>query len=74
MGLFNRKKTEKTSTEAAVGSGLASVLPDHGKPWYLVPHLLKLNLLLLIPLASSGAIGYDGEFCPESDQFSQHER
>lgn len=35
-------------------------LPEDPRPWYRVPHLLKLNLTLLIPLVSSGAIGYDG--------------
>jgi hypothetical protein len=36
------------------------VLPDYGKPWYRVPHLLKLNLLLLICMLSSTNNGYDG--------------
>ena len=35
------------------------VLPDYGKPWYRVPHLLKLNLLLLICMLSSTNNGYD---------------
>ena len=44
-----------------VGQALASVLPDHGgKPWYRTPHVLKLNLILLIPLLSSAVAGYDG--------------
>ncbi|EWG49264.1 hypothetical protein FVEG_08841 [Fusarium verticillioides 7600] len=51
---------EKKGAAAAAGSDLAAVLPDDTRPWYRVPHLLKLNLLLLIPLVSSGAIGYDG--------------
>lgn len=45
-----------------VGSALASVLPDYGKPWFKVPHLLKLNLILLVPLLSSAVAGYDGTF------------
>lgn len=43
------------------------VLPDDPRPWYRVPHLIKLNLLLLIPLVSSGAIGYDGTSRPAHD-------
>ncbi|CAI6092325.1 unnamed protein product [Clonostachys chloroleuca] len=36
------------------------VLPDNPQPWYRVPHLVKLNLCILIPLLSSCGIGYDG--------------
>lgn len=43
-----------------VGEALAKVLPQYGKPWYRVPHLLKLNLILLVPLLSSAVAGYDG--------------
>lgn len=57
MGFFNSGKKAGTTV---VGAELAAVLPDDSRPWYRVPHLLKLNLLLLIPLVSSGAIGYDG--------------
>ncbi|KAK9473856.1 general substrate transporter [Dipodascopsis tothii] len=39
---------------------LEDVLPKHNKPWYKVPSLLKLNLLLLIPIMSSTIVGYDG--------------
>lgn len=42
------------------------VLPDDPRPWYRVPHLVQLNLLLLIPLMSSCAIGYDGHSLPRS--------
>lgn len=42
------------------GSPILQVLPDDSRPWYRTPHLIKLNLLLLVPLVSSGAIGYDG--------------
>ncbi|KAM5344628.1 hypothetical protein ACJ41O_013163 [Fusarium nematophilum] len=52
--------SEKKGVAAVVGTELAAVLPDDPRPWYRVPHLIKLNLLLLIPLVSSGAIGYDG--------------
>ncbi|OJJ77918.1 hypothetical protein ASPBRDRAFT_114178 [Aspergillus brasiliensis CBS 101740] len=43
-----------------VGEALAAVLPQHDKPWFRVPHLLKLNLILLVPLLSSAVAGYDG--------------
>ncbi|KAJ5096400.1 hypothetical protein NUU61_005756 [Penicillium alfredii] len=43
-----------------VGEALASVLPQYDRPWYRVPHLLQLNLILLIPLLSSSVAGYDG--------------
>lgn len=44
-----------------VGEALANVLPSYNKPWFRVPHLLKLNLILLVPLLSSAVAGYDGE-------------
>ncbi|EXF79923.1 lactose permease [Colletotrichum fioriniae PJ7] len=56
MGVFSKK----TGAELAAGSALAAVLPADPKPWYLTPHLLKLNLLLLVPLFSSASVGYDG--------------
>lgn len=43
-----------------VGEALAEVLPQTNKPWYRVPYLLKLNMLLLMPLMSSAVAGYDG--------------
>ncbi|KAL0942055.1 lactose permease [Colletotrichum truncatum] len=39
---------------------MPQVLPQQLKPWWRNLHLVKLNLLLLIPLLSSGAVGYDG--------------
>jgi hypothetical protein len=44
-----------------VGKALASVLPQHDRTWLRIPHLLKLNLILLIPLLSSAVAGYDGK-------------
>ncbi|KAH6892380.1 general substrate transporter [Thelonectria olida] len=58
MGVLG--KNEKKSAEVAVGTGIAAYLPNDPRPWYRTPHLIRLNLLLLIPLVSSGAIGYDG--------------
>lgn len=43
-----------------VGEALAKVLPKYEKPWYKVPHLRALNLILIVPLLSSAAAGYDG--------------
>lgn len=43
-----------------VGENLAKVLPHYDKPWFKVPHLLQLNLILIVPLLSSSVAGYDG--------------
>ncbi|KAJ5083033.1 hypothetical protein N7532_012076 [Penicillium argentinense] len=43
-----------------VGEALASVLPQYDRPWFHVPHLVQLNLILLVPLLSSAVAGYDG--------------
>lgn len=47
-----------------VGDALASALPQYNKIWFRVPHLLKLNLILLVPLLSSAVAGYDGKYLP----------
>ena len=54
-----------------VGESLAKVLPSYEKPWYRVPHLLRLNLVLLVPLLSSAVAGYDGPL-PTSKPFQSH--
>ena len=46
--------------EAIVGKALAEVLPQTNKYWFQESHLLRLNLLLLVPLLSSAVAGYDG--------------
>nr|KAI0009210.1 hexose transporter [Xylariaceae sp. FL0662B] len=43
-----------------VGESLAQVLPLTDKYWFQQSHLLRLNLLLVIPLLSSSVSGYDG--------------
>ncbi|KAI3394528.1 hypothetical protein diail_2577 [Diaporthe ilicicola] len=43
-----------------VGEALAEVLPQTNKWWFQQSHLLRLNLVLLIPLLSSSVSGYDG--------------
>ncbi len=44
------------------GAALAEALPVTRKHWFQQPHLLKLNLILLIPMLSSTVVGYYGEF------------
>jgi hypothetical protein len=46
--------------EAIVGRALAEVMPQTTKYWFQTPHLLRLNLILLVPLLSSAVAGYDG--------------
>jgi fructose-specific phosphotransferase system IIC component len=45
-----------------VGHALAAVLPKYDRSWFRVPHLLQLNLILLVPLMSSAVAGYDGMY------------
>jgi hypothetical protein len=49
-----------TKDSAIVSHDLAAVLPVLTKPWYLTPHLLRLNLYVLIILFSSAGVGFDG--------------
>ncbi|KAJ0119627.1 Lactose permease [Diaporthe amygdali] len=42
-----------------VGAALNEVLPQTDKYWFQQPHLLKLNLVLLVPMLSSSVFGYD---------------
>lgn len=51
---------KSTPLEEIVGESIAAVLPDYGKPWFRVKHLLLLNLMMLVPLLSSATSGYDG--------------
>ncbi|KAH8902027.1 MFS general substrate transporter [Coniochaeta sp. PMI_546] len=67
MGLLGKKK----EAELAVGEGLVAVLPTNPKPWYLTPHLLKLNLCLLAPLFSAASVGYDGSMMNGLQTLSQ---
>lgn len=43
-----------------VGPAIAEVLPVTNKYWFQIPHLRRLNFILLIPLLSSAVAGYDG--------------
>ncbi|KAJ5660681.1 uncharacterized protein N7484_000053 [Penicillium longicatenatum] len=38
---------------------LADVLPENPRPWYLTPHLLKLNLCIGVVLLSATTMGFD---------------
>lgn len=52
---------EKTGTnDDHVGSEMAALLPKHGRPWYFVPSLLRLNLCLGILMLSATTMGFDG--------------
>lgn len=53
-----------------VGPAIAEVLPVTNKYWFQIPHLRRLNLILLIPLLSSAVAGYDGE--PARNPFGDH--
>ncbi|KAK7425964.1 hypothetical protein QQZ08_007546 [Neonectria magnoliae] len=46
--------------DAQAANSSADAYPGNGKYWWQVPHLLKLNLLLLIPLITSYVSGFDG--------------
>ncbi|RMY45412.1 hypothetical protein D0864_15445 [Hortaea werneckii] len=48
--------------EQIVGRALAEVLPTTDKWWFQQSHLLRLNLILVIPLLSSSVAGYDGSY------------
>ncbi|CAM1509589.1 Fc.00g033280.m01.CDS01 [Cosmosporella sp. VM-42] len=52
--------SQKETDAKIVGAAIAEVLPQTNKYWFQQPHLLRLNLLLLIPLLSSSVSGYDG--------------
>lgn len=53
-------KFKLTPVSEIVGPALAEALPKYNYPWYKVPHLLNLNILLIVPLLSSATAGYDG--------------
>ncbi|CZR55815.1 related to hexose transporter protein [Phialocephala subalpina] len=51
---------ERAENAKIVGDDLAQLIPQTGMPFWRVWHLLRLNLILLIPMFSAGTIGYDG--------------
>ena len=48
-----------------------SLLPADDRPWYRKSHLVRLNLLLIIPLLSSTVNGYDGSMLNGLQSMSQ---
>ncbi|KAI5238037.1 MFS sugar transporter-like protein [Aureobasidium subglaciale] len=42
------------------GLTIDNVLPKHDKPWYRVPHLLQLNIIILAVLLTPTTNGFDG--------------
>jgi hypothetical protein len=54
--MINRKK----GSNYIAGDIIQGVLPVTDKYWFQFPHLLHLNLVLLVPLLSSSTAGYDG--------------
>ena len=48
-----------------------SLLPPDDQPWYRKRHLVKLNLLLIVPLLSSDVNGYDGSMLNGLQSMSQ---
>ncbi|KAH3679219.1 hypothetical protein WICPIJ_008688 [Wickerhamomyces pijperi] len=62
---FKRKEQKEKSTAelAKVKEGdskYKAYLPNYGKTWFKVPHLLHLNILMLIISLTSTNTGYDG--------------
>ncbi|KKY19262.1 putative sugar transporter [Diplodia seriata] len=57
--------------EDIVGATLAEVLPKTSKYWFQQSHLLRLNLILLVPLLSSAVAGYDGSLMNGLQSLSQ---
>lgn len=55
------KLTQRERDAKIVGDALAEVLPPLKQWWWQESHLLKLNLLLIIPLLSSSVSGFDGK-------------
>ena len=52
--------TTVTSGSKAVGSELASVLPQDNKRWWQRGHLIKLNFVILSLVQFASTNGYDG--------------
>lgn len=50
-----------TRESSIIGGSLAAALPVTDKYWFRQPHLLRLNLVLLVPLLSSSTFGFDGK-------------
>lgn len=55
------KVNKKKGSNYIAGDVIQQVLPVTDKYWFQYPHLLQLNLILLVPLLSSSTAGYDGK-------------
>lgn len=53
-------KIAPAEVRASINEKLEDVEPRYEKSWLFVPHLLKLNLLILVPLSASCLNGFDG--------------
>ncbi|KAH6715906.1 general substrate transporter [Leptodontidium sp. MPI-SDFR-AT-0119] len=60
MGFSGSNSKENAGAKRAIGGDLAKVLPYQPRSWIFTPHLLKLNLVILVPLLSQSSCGYDG--------------
>lgn len=58
--LFQKKGEVQQRTAPEHIDNLKNYLPNYGKNWWNVPHLLKLNGLILIISLTSTNTGYDG--------------
>ncbi|KAL1857460.1 hypothetical protein VTK73DRAFT_8083 [Phialemonium thermophilum] len=56
----DKQPSDEDRVENVAHRRLLDVVPDYGRPWYRVPHLLKLNVSLLVLLVASYMSGYDG--------------
>lgn len=55
-----------------VGEAIARVLPVTDKYWFQQSHLLRLNLVLVIPMLSSSVFGYDGKWMWTTARLKMH--
>ncbi|KFA69793.1 hypothetical protein S40285_02453 [Stachybotrys chlorohalonatus IBT 40285] len=54
------KETVEVTFDYVEPKKLADVVPNYGKYWWHVPHLRRLNLILLVPIVTTYVPGYDG--------------
>jgi len=60
MKKYSSPNTSPNTSPSKPQDKLQHFLPNYGKPWFKVPHLLKLNMILIIISLSSTNTGYDG--------------
>ncbi|PTU18052.1 hypothetical protein P175DRAFT_0511511 [Aspergillus ochraceoroseus IBT 24754] len=49
----------RTKADKSISEALLAVLPSDRRPWYKVPHLIRLNAILVGILLFSSTVGYD---------------